>query len=340
MLPDLEKYYATVPGRKFTKRFRADWWDYRSKGAYMVTVMKHEGIPNFSDIVGEVRDEVASARSYPTRLGHHIRRAILAIPKSFEEVRILQYILMPDHLHILIEVRSRVSYHLGEVVRKFKSDCRNRYSYILAQDYDFSFDGSVFYDGYDDLIINKKNQLGTVFDYIKDNPRRLFLRKTFPEYFRNVLLAVAGEVRFGLYGNINLLEHPVKDVVRFSRRFSEEELKRRKRTWLEIIRCGGVLVSPFIHPVEKEVLKYALANGGKCIVIRDNGFAPRWKPPKGMIDYCSEGRLLFVGPEEYKAAKIQLTRQLSMQLNGFAEEIARFKRGDFSLRRFLPFSRG
>lgn len=197
----------------------------------------------------------------------------------------------------------------------------------------------------------RQGQLQILFDYMRDNPRRLYLRRSFPQYFCNGLLCIptgsggsgADEVsfdgenteseRFSVYGNMLLLENPYKVVVRFSRKFSEEKLAADKRSWKEAIRSGGVLVSPFIHPIEKEFLHMALEEGGKVIIICDNGFPPRWKPSRGYIQALTEGRLLFVGPEDYTASKIELTRQLSMAMNARAEQIAAMSAGSYRLSR-------
>ncbi|MBD5224406.1 MAG: hypothetical protein HDS68_00330 [Bacteroidales bacterium] len=42
----------------------------------------------------------------------HLRR----IPAEFPEVRVLQHIVMPDHIHFVIQLKQAVSYHLGEFV--------------------------------------------------------------------------------------------------------------------------------------------------------------------------------------------------------------------------------
>lgn len=364
MLPDMAAYMAGV-NKPITNKClrRAEWHDYRSKCIYMLTLMKAEGIPPFSSLSGGVEDGKVKAVVRNTRLGHHIGRAMRSMTSHYVETRLLQYVIMPDHVHMLVEVMKPVEYHLSQVVKFFKAECAGRYREILQMDYDFKFDGTVFAKGYNDRILMRQGQLQVLFDYMRDNPRRLYLRRSFPQYFCNGLLCIPtcsggfdhGEVssvmnvscgrntpadgndieseRFSVYGNMLLLENPYKVIVRFSRKFREEKLAADKRSWKEAIRSGGVLVSPFIHPVEKEFLHMALAEGGKVIMICENGFPPRWKPSRGYIQALTEGRLLFVGPEDYTASKIELTRQLSMAMNARAEQIAAMSAGSYRLRR-------
>lgn len=352
MLPDMAAYMAGV-NKPITNKClrRAEWHDYRSKCIYMLTLMKAEGIPPFSTLSGSVEDGKVKAVVCNTRLGHHIGRAMRSMTSHYVETRLLQYVIMPDHVHMLVEVMKPVEYHLSQIVKFFKAECAGRYREILQMDYDFKFDGTVFAKGYNDRILMRQGQLQILFDYMRDNPRRLYLRRSFPQYFCNGLLCIptcsggsgADEIsfdgentesdRFSVYGNMLLLENPYKVIVRFSRKFSEEKLAADKRSWKEAIRSGGVLVSPFIHPIEKEFLHLALEEGGKVIIICDNGFPPRWKPSKGYIQALTEGRLLFVGPEDYTASKIELTRQLSMTMNARAEQIAAMSAGSYRLRR-------
>lgn len=334
MLPDLEKYKSALRAAKKKKAVRrAEWHDYSCKCIYMVTVMKMPGIPNFSIVEGKVSGNVVTAKAVPTRMGNHIARALKDLPLKFREYRTLQYVMMPDHIHILMEIMTPADYKLNELVMAFKNDCTRRYRHILSNEFDSEFRGNVFDYGFHDRILMHKDQLTGLFAYIRDNPRRLYLRMSCPEYFRTVLMCVADDKEFSIYGNLNLLEHPDKKVVRYSSKFTEEKRRIDRQIWCETIRSGGVLVSPFIHRCEDEYLELAIQNGGKAIVIMENGFHNRWKPGKRYIDACADGRLLFIGPKEYSYARIHIDRQMCMRLNSVAEMIASLPPRSYRLRR-------
>lgn len=339
MIPDLSLYEKGLAHPVSNNNLkRAHWHNYRSRCIYMITLMKAPGIPVFSFVKGNIADGKVSAITQPLRLGHHIGRALKDLPVAYPQIRLYQYALMPDHLHMLLEVKEDIPFNLGDIIRHFKNDCTFRYKAILKHDYDFEFDGHVFEMGFNDRILCGENQLSVFYNYLKDNPRRLYLKQQYPFYFNNVLACTSGNRRYSLYGNICLLEHPNKQVVRFSRSFSSERLQQNRVIWAETIRNGGVLVSPFIHPVERECLKMALENGGRIILIKENAFPVRWKPTKAYIDATAQGRMLFVGPEDYHSAKIDMKRALAMRMNKTACEIADIKRGDFSLSRKIEES--
>lgn len=121
--------------------------------------------------------------------------------------------------------------------------------------------------------------------------------------------------------------------MRFSSKYTPEELNTRRQVWEETIRNGGVLVSPFYHPMEKEYLNKAIEDGGKIIIICENGFPPRWKPEKRFMDLCAEGRMLFVGPRDFDSRKQTLTRAACLKRNEDAKYIAALHRGDYTLHR-------
>ncbi|MCM1378346.1 MAG: transposase [Clostridium sp.] len=297
----------------------------------MISISAIPGIPPLAFIKGRTINGKAQAISQPTRLGYLISRVLKDLPRSFQELRILQYKIMPDHIHLLLHIQSPPNYHLGDLIRIFKQSCNARYQEILAKDFDFSFQGHIFYEGYNDRILSKRNRLQVLFNYIRDNPRRLYLRQSFPQYFRSRIILQTADMSLALFGNLLLLEHPNRQAVRFSRNFSPMELKANAGIWHETIRNGGVLVSPFIHKNEKEFLNEALANDGKLIIIRNNGFPQRWKPEKRFIDACSRGSILFVAPTEFNSRHTEISREACMRMNDTAKLICRLSKGEYSL---------
>ena len=331
MIPDLELYRA-YERQPESLRYcqRALWHDYHSPRIYMVTLMKHPGIANFSFIKGSVINGKVYAIAQPLRLGHHIQRAIIDWQKRFPFITSVHFVRMPDHLHILFYVSQYTQYHLDDLIQDLVDDIDRRHCYILNHDHNLDFNGHVFLPAYHDRILSGEGQLPVLHAYIEDNPRRLFLRRNFPEYFNSVMLMANEEgLEFSAFGNLCLLDHPHKTVVRFSRRFTADEMAANRRRWEETIRSRGVLVSPFIHPTEKEYLHKAIAEGGRAVILTSNGFAPRWKPSGGFIDATAEGRLLFLGPTEYLLKEPPCTREQSMRLNAQAELIASLPPGTF-----------
>jgi len=62
----------------------------------------------------------------------------------------------------------------------------------------------------------------------------------------------------------------------------------------ECVRNGGVLVSPFISPGEKDIARAALDAGGAVILMKPDGFPPYFKPHGKYFDLCVQGGLLIL----------------------------------------------
>lgn len=291
---------------------RASWHDYKSRCIYMITVTKAAGIPLFSEISGPPDNPIC----HLSPLGVAIAQELTAICKKYEDISILEYVIMPDHVHFLLNVKKDITYHIGKAIGSFKGACSHRYWDMLGES-----GQSIFQRGFHDRILRRQGQLKTMFNYIVDNPRRLLIKRSHPELFtRNVHIILQG-VEYEALGNIFLLRNPLKKQVKSSRKYSAEQLDEVVRSWIFTVEENGVLVSPFISPVEKEFRDYALANGGNLILIEENGLGERYKPGGKYFDLCAAGRLLIIAPIEKHLERQPMTRAKAMALNSLASLI-------------------
>ncbi len=285
-------------------KIRCPLHDYRSKSIYLVTISKAPGIPDFAVISGKGKQ----AYSLATDIGEIIKTSLRIIPKEFPQARLLQYIIMPDHIHFVIDIMSTTDYHLGELIARFTGNCTRAYG------------RSLFESGFHDRILRRKNQLRNMIDYVKDNPRRLLIKREHANLFRRpVKIDIDGNI-YHAFGNFMLLKQPCKAAVRISRRFSTEELTRRRLQWEETVREGGVLISPFISPAEREVRDYAIENGGNIILLTRDYLDDRFKPAGVLFDLCAEGRLLVLSTGAPNNGR--LSRAEALAMNDLAESLA------------------
>lgn len=296
---------------------RAEWHDYHSVCMYMVTLSKNENISVFSHISDSSPDEKMQASVVLTDIGRLIDSQFPVWLAEFPMVRILNRCIMPDHIHLLLYVTERTDRHLSHIIKVFKWNC-NR---ALAARLEATEAINIFSDGYNDKIVTRKGQKDNFYNYISDNPRRYLARLLFPEYFNRLRTFEIKGLKLSLYGNIFLLNHPCKTNVRFSSRFSETQLADKEREYREALRSGGVLVSPFIHPKEKEVRERGIEVGVSFIRIVMNGFPPRFKPSGRDFELCAKGRLLLVAPVDFNSRKFELDRGSAMSANAIAEWI-------------------
>ncbi len=181
--------------------------------------------------------------------------------------------------------------------------------------------GVLWEPGYNDRILLQEGQLQRMLNYLDDNPRRLLLKHTNPQYFKPLgKLSVAG-VEMEAMGNTALLEKPAKLQVQCSRHLYQNEIEDRKQYFVKAAQQGAVIVSPCISPGEKQIATAILEAHLPLIVLLLKGFPPFFKPQPHYLMACAEGRLLMLSPYPWQNEKIENMRQRCLQLNDLAAEI-------------------
>lgn len=293
--------------------YRARWHDYRSRCIYMVTLSKRPGTADFGALVGDCTLPKGSPGGPAIRLsqlGGRIVRAIHDIPLKEPAIKPLQYAVMPDHVHILLFVQSPTRQPLGAAIARLKIAVNA------------SAGANVFADGFNDQILKQSRPLDNLYRYIRDNPRRLAVRRQFPEWFRRVNnLAIAG-ARCQAYGNMFLLDSPFKAQVVVHHHADEALQQQLRDRWLHTAANGGVLVSPFISRAEKAVRDEAEQLGGRFILVAPAPMPQRYKPAAREFALCEAGRLLIVAAAAPLAPEAALTRAACLAMNQLAAAIA------------------
>ena len=175
--------------------------------------------------------------------------------------------------------------------------------------------------GYTDGILDRQGQLDNWLAYLRDNPRRLLMKRMRPEYFRVQRNVKVGTYEFSAIGNRYLLTHPVRLQVQCSRRLTAEEIALQKNYYLEQVKRGAVLVSPSISPGEKTIMRAAFDAGYPLILLQENGFTDLAKPGGARFDACAEGRLLILAPWEHHNQRLTIKREQCLSLNDMARMI-------------------
>lgn len=229
------------------------------------------------------------------------------MPDIEPAVKVLQYSIMPDHVHILLFVLQHMRDPLGNVIARFKQAINQACDTV-----------GIFNVGFNDQILKSGRSLDTLYRYIRENPRRLAARRQFPEYFRRVNDMVIAGHKCKLYGNMLLLRNPFKEQVVVHRADSQAVCAANHARWIYTAANGGVLVSPFISPAEKAVRTEADVAGGRFITITNRPMEERYKPAGRDFELCEAGRLLIVSPD---SLDIDLTRRTCMAMNSLAGAI-------------------
>lgn len=308
--PVITNYLKPISPR--TNR-RAHWHDYHSRSLYMITIGKNKCMPVFSELTGNQSN--AWVKLSP--LGKIIEQELLQLNSRFIELEILRYVIMPDHIHFIVFVTTYTTYTLGKAIGNFKGKCSR-----TAWDNNIQPNIPVFEDRFHDRIVTKVGQLPLLKKYITENPRRLMIKQTHPDFFVRKVEVTINNERYDALGNIFLLRHPQIEPVKVSSKYSPDELHEKEILWLRTIEEKGVLVSPFISQSEKKFRDLALENGGNIIELRDNGFTERYKPTGRYFDLCAQGRLLLIAPTIYNSQHQNMTKAIATKLNELSAAIA------------------
>lgn len=282
----------SVGAKKHPKR--AFFHDYCSPGYYLITATTLPGSPRLSEIPALDSREIKKGEMILpelTPLGKIIKDEILAIPVHHPELKILRFVVMPDHIHIVLGIHTRLKRMLGSELAGFFGACSKASSRIQG------ITGiKTLFKTFHDRLIFSHEQLDKSIKYVEDNPRRYILRKRFPELFRRyVHLEIAGH-EYAAFGNIFLLKEIYLLPIRVHRRWSEAEFSEYSDYCRKEIDNGAVPITPAIHPAEKAIIDYAKKNGGKMIILKEQGFEEQFKPQGENFDLCSAGRLLLLAP--------------------------------------------
>jgi REP element-mobilizing transposase RayT len=287
-------------------------YDYRRAGVAMVTLKTRPG----------VRLCTITQQTFElTDTGRIVQHELLGIPTFYDQVKIGQYQIMPDHLHALVHVVRDLpeGVTLQSVVREFKLGVNRRCREHFGETNFQTFEKGMF-----DRLVLDREHLKREVAYIRDNVRRYRLLKAHPELFRaprKVMTLPDGTDLWGI-GNAFLLNHPRRVQVQFSRRATEADWKRTQGELEGYLEQGYVLVSPFISPHEQRALRTAMATGGRAVRLTHRFFGERYKPMGELFDLCCSGRLLEISVARAFERYARLDRAACLRLNEVAGIIA------------------
>lgn len=189
--------------------------------------------------------------------------------------------------------------------------------------------GLLWSPNYNDHILEGAGELERWFEYLRDNPRRLAMRRTYREYFRVRFDITVGSRTYAAIGNRFLLDYPQKMEVQCSRSLTAVQIEEEVEKKVALARAGVVLVSPSISDGEKAVMDAVLAAKQPQIFLTPNGFNEYSRPGHRYYDACAEGRFLILAPWPHQNRETPLTRAMCLELNAMAKEIVAYKKGLF-----------
>ena len=331
-----------------TRHHREKGWDYRGRAIYHFTLPVEGRYPLFGVIEG------GSAETATVRLnafGQRVCMLLRGLPQFYAEkgyaLKVLATRVMPDHIHLVIQVLEPLPRSIGTVVRGFKSACTSIYKReyyrggenaakvhedenaangtFMHFDRIFAVSSSIWQPDkayYHERILHAPGQLRHMIDYVKDNPRRLWLKKHNPTLFKLHRRTQAHGLLFTSLGNHFLLDWPDRQMVELSRNVPADEVEQRLGEALAAAKNGAITYTAAISKGEQLIARTLRQQGFPLVILLNDGFPKEGSPheryfkPGGVyFEACAEGRLLLLEPtaETFINADIQTAVQETLR---------------------------
>ena len=115
------------------RHHRENGWDYRGRAIYHFTLPVEERYPLFGTLDGESA-ETAFVRLNP--YGRRVCQMLCGLAQFYAgkgfALKVLAQKVMPDHVHLVIQVLEPLPQSIGAVVRGFKSGCTKVYKEMYS----------------------------------------------------------------------------------------------------------------------------------------------------------------------------------------------------------------
>ncbi len=411
--------------------YRARWMDYQSPSIQMLTLVTVDRKPLLGVLQG---DTVAL-----TALGTAVAAEIERIPTYLgaASIEILDYVIMPDHVHILLHIHDRLPRHLGQYIRWFKVQCSDAFTAMVEAAREVIARGEMargevtrgdsregnnasasnttnatagnatnaiastatssnatastatsttsattagnatathagagatigtqgagsdvsreaarrvlagvsasmvspksknlllFAHEYHDSLLYGRGQLARMKSYIKDNPRRLALKRANRELFRIRQDYTIGDFSCTVLGNIFLAGHPQRQVLQCSRRLPPEQIEARRQECLMQAANGTVFITAAISQGEKVIARSLREHGFPLIILLEQGFPNpesshyRYFKPQGVyFEACAAGRLLLVEPHAEALERPEIALRVTAKTGNIPHTTGRYR---------------
>ena len=156
-------------GKEFRERKhpRLKCVDYHENGAYFITICTQDKIKTLSDI--DVGRGLAPANVHLTRYGVIADNQIRAISQRYPDVHITKYVIMPNHIHILMVIDSAAGASPRPTVMDVICTFKSLTTRICNQN---GHSGKLFQTSFYDHIVRTDQDYRDIWTYIDDNPAK------------------------------------------------------------------------------------------------------------------------------------------------------------------------
>ncbi len=166
------------PDIRHRRSIRLKEYDYSQLGAYFVTICVHKR--------GCLLGEIKNGKMELNIAGQIIKKWWLELPHKFPNIKIDEYIIMPNHLHgVVTIIETNVEADLGacpnnkgehigsplhKIIQWYKTMTANEYIRKVKRDRLPPFHGKFWQRNYYERTIRNEDELNRIRKYIAENP--------------------------------------------------------------------------------------------------------------------------------------------------------------------------
>lgn len=136
----------TLPVRK---RIRLNDYDYSEENMYFITICVKDRL----EILGKIEENYIKL----TKEGNIVKQNLYRIEEMYKNIIIDEYVVMPNHLHMLLLINYKNGITISRIIKHFKANISREIGYSIWQK---SF--------YEHIIRNEKEYL-KIKEYINNN---------------------------------------------------------------------------------------------------------------------------------------------------------------------------
>ncbi len=164
--------------RPVRKPTRLKEYDYSSPGAYFITVCTREKRCILSRVVrphgGHVGEGLAPPVVKLSGTGALVEKQLLGLPERFPDLSVDRYVIMPNHIHLLLTVRPVAGgaspsptniTDVAGVIGAFKSLCTHEWHRM-------GYAGPLWQRSFYDHIVRNEDEYREISEYIDNNPAK------------------------------------------------------------------------------------------------------------------------------------------------------------------------
>ena len=156
------------------KQNRLSEYCYGQTGSYFVTICTQNRAGLFA--MEPTADDETGAFSEMPLQNQILHRWIRETQNKYPGIRIENYVIMPDHLHMIVTIgEEHDGCTLPDVIRFFKTMSTNEYIRAVKDGFLPRFQGKIWQKSYYDHVIRNQADYNEIWEYVQNNPDKWLL---------------------------------------------------------------------------------------------------------------------------------------------------------------------